>query len=245
MSQQENNENKTGDDALANKIKHLEELNRAIAHNLRGGVSNIKLLTEMLMEKKTTKAQLKNSNLGMSTSEGLQYIHDSSLALLNSLNAFMEMSEIHLKGGLLQEKCDLAKMIRDITTQLKGSIKDDTIHVFLGVTHITYPCPYLESILYNLISNAMKYARKDVPADIAIVTYKEEGRTVLKVKDNGIGIDLNRFGDKLFKLYETFHKGYDSRGIGLYMTKAQIESLGGTITVKSKVNEGTEFTVTF
>ena len=67
----------------------------------------------------------------------------------------------------------------------------------------------------------------------------------MSVKDNGLGIDLDVYGNKMFLLYKTFHKNKDSRGVGLFITKNQIESLGGKIEVKSKVNVGTEFLVSF
>ena len=69
-------------------------------------------------------------------------------------------------------------------------------------------------------------------------------KTVITVKDNGLGINLDKYGERLFKLNQVFHAGFNSKGIGLYITKTQVESLGGTIEVKSKENEGSEFIVT-
>lgn len=89
----------------------------------------------------------------------------------------------------------------------------------------------------------LKYSAKDKQPKIEISTVAEDHRVLLSVKDNGIGIDLERFGHKMFKLNQVFHRGYDSKGVGLFLTKAQIEAIGGTITVNSKVGEGTEFVV--
>jgi signal transduction histidine kinase len=72
-----------------------------------------------------------------------------------------------------------------------------------------------------------------------------DGKVQLSSKDNGLGIDLELYGDRVFKLNQVFHEGHDSKGVGLFITKTQIESLGGTIEIKSKPNEGAEFTVTF
>ncbi len=110
---------------------------------------------------------------------------------------------------------------------------------------INYPKLYLESIIYNLVSNAIKYRSKTIQPVIEISTFILGERVQLSVKDNGLGIDLARYGDKLFKLNQIFHEGYDSKGVGLFITKAQIESLGGTISVQSMPNEGCNFTVTF
>ena len=91
----------------------------------------------------------------------------------------------------------------------------------------------------------LKYSKMDTPVKITVTTTTKNGRPILIVKDNGIGIDLKRFGDRVFNLNQTFHRGYESKGVGLYITRSQVESLGGTIQVKSTVNEGSEFIVEF
>jgi len=110
---------------------------------------------------------------------------------------------------------------------------------------ISYPELYMESILYNFIHNSLKYSNEDVPLKITISTYERDGRPVLSVKDNGLGINLQAYGRKIFNLYQVFHPGYESKGVGLYIIKTQIESFGGHISVKSEVNEGCEFIVEF
>ncbi|HEX8377653.1 MAG TPA: ATP-binding protein [Pedobacter sp.] len=115
----------------------------------------------------------------------------------------------------------------------------------LIVDTIDYPVIYLESILYNLISNAIKYRRKSVKSVIKIKTYFEENRTVLEVSDNGLGIDLKRYGSQVFQLNKVFHSGYDSKGLGLFILKNQVETLGGKITVTSEPNQGATFKVFF
>ena len=72
-------------------------------------------------------------------------------------------------------------------------------------------------------------------------TKQEDNYIVLSVKDTGLGLDLTVFGNKIFSLYQTFHKNKDSKGVGLFITKNQVEALGGKIEVKSEVNVGTEF----
>ena len=102
----------------------------------------------------------------------------------------------------------------------------------------------MESIIYNLLSNALKYVSPDRIPDVLLRTYEKDGKVTLSVKDNGLGIDLVKYGSKIFKLNQVFHNNPTSKGVGLYITKAQIESLGGTIQVKSRENEGSEFIVT-
>jgi sensor histidine kinase regulating citrate/malate metabolism len=78
-----------------------------------------------------------------------------------------------------------------------------------------------------------------------VTAQKEGDRIVFSVEDNGIGIDLNKNGDKLFGMYKTFHTNDDARGIGLYITKNQIEAMGGNIITCSELNKGTTFKVYF
>ena len=97
----------------------------------------------------------------------------------------------------------------------------------------------------NLVSNSLKYSRKDVKPIIRIGTFSKEGQNFLSVADNGLGIDMHKFGKSLFKFQKSFHSGYDSKGIGLYLIRNQVEDLGGTITAESDVDKGSVFTVRF
>ncbi|HEX3384884.1 MAG TPA: ATP-binding protein, partial [Mucilaginibacter sp.] len=69
-------------------------------------------------------------------------------------------------------------------------------------------------------------------------------KTLITFEDNGIGIDMEKNGKDMFKFSKVFHKGYDSKGVGLYITKNQIEACGGTITVESQPDVGTQFSIT-
>jgi PAS domain S-box-containing protein len=104
---------------------------------------------------------------------------------------------------------------------------------------------YLDSILLNLISNAIKYRSPDREATVEIYGGPENGYTLLAVKDNGLGIDLDRHGKKLFGLYKVFHRNEDARGFGLYLTKSQVEAMGGRIQAESAVGTGSTFKVYF
>ena len=112
-------------------------------------------------------------------------------------------------------------------------------------TKIHFNQLYLESIIQNLLSNALKYAHPDRYAEIIFSDYEDLDYVTLLIKDNGIGIDLDTYGDAIFGLYRTFHKNENAEGVGLYITKNQLESLGGSISVTSKVSEGSTFILKF
>jgi signal transduction histidine kinase len=113
------------------------------------------------------------------------------------------------------------------------------------LNEITYISEYLESILLNLITNAIRYRQKGRKPVIFIQTYQENGSNFLEVSDNGMGIDLDQYGDKMFGMYKTFHRHPEAKGIGLFITKNQVEAMGGNISVTSTVNIGTTFKIKF
>ena len=97
----------------------------------------------------------------------------------------------------------------------------------------------------NLISNAIKYGHQDRKTVIDIYTYLEDNRPCLMIKDNGLGIDLKKYGNKIFHMYQTFHDREDAVGIGLFIVKNQVEMLQGSIEVMSTVDVGTTFIIRF
>ena len=236
---------------LALKVKQLEDVSHIIAHNLRGAGSNIKLLADILMLK-MEKMQVGERALAdavtadeFTTTQAITYIQESTNSFLATLNTLMQATEAELNTGVQYEDCDITQIVASIVGQLHGFVhqRKAVIDLDLGLPVISYPRAYMESMLYNFINNALKYARPDVPLKLTISTRMENGRQVISVKDNGLGIDMKKYSARIFQLNQVFHSGYESKGIGLYITRTQIESMGGTIMVKSVVDEGSEFIV--
>ena len=108
-----------------------------------------------------------------------------------------------------------------------------------------HPNEYLVSLFHNFISNSLKYRSKDRKPHIRISSVKTDGHVLLKYQDNGMGIDLKKFGNKIFKAGQVFHHHPEAKGFGLYMTKMQIENHGGEIWVESTPGDGVTFFVKF
>jgi signal transduction histidine kinase len=147
-----------------------------------------------------------------------------------------------------KEELMLKDIFEDVFSQLdfliglhKPIIKFD----FEQVSFLNTNKSYLESILLNLLTNAIKYKSETRKLKINISAEQLDDDVVLIFKDNGIGIDLERNRDKIFGLYQRFHDYPDSKGLGLYLVKSQVETMGGTISIESKVDFGTTFTLTF
>jgi len=218
---------------LENKFEQLEEFNRIVAHNLRGPVGNILMIADMLVED-TNAAELYAPML-----------QEATTALDNTLGELIQILEIKLTKNVRYEDCRISDVLSNVLNILKPQCDGIVIKRHLQVEELYYPKLYLESIIYNLLSNAVKYRRTHVVPCIAIKTYVENEAVVLEVIDNGLGIDLEKYGHQIFKLHKVFHKGFDSKGLGLSKIKTQIETLGGRINVQSLPNKGSTFKVVF
>lgn len=227
------NELENTKNALEVKVNQLEEFNQIIAHNLRGPISNIQMLINEL-----TTSQKDNDQY-------LQLLKKSSQNLTDTLNELSRVLELQSSEKADLELCRFSDITQKILEQFGIEIqkKNAIITTHYDVQEIKYSKVYLESILYNLISNSLKYSTK--PPIIHIETFLKENKIILKIIDNGIGIDLERYKDDLFKFKKIFHRGYDSNGIGLFLIRHQIESLGGSIDIESTPGEGTTFCITF
>ncbi len=220
---------------LKNKIEQLEEFNRIVAHNLRGPVGNIVQMGQLMDEDKNCTEVL------------VPLLREASVSLDSTLKQLVNILELKLNDSIAFQECLFEEIILKVKSMLNVQIEKEKIGFVtsLQVGTLHYPVIYLESILYNLISNAIKYRRKSVKSVIKIKTYIEDSKTVLEVSDNGLGIDLKRYGSQVFQLNKVFHSGFDSKGLGLFILKNQIETLGGKITVISEPNHGATFKVFF
>ncbi len=209
-----------------------------VSHNLNSHSGNISMLLELL-EAETSEEKRK---------EVLQYLKNTSVALQDTIHNLNEVVSIQTDTSKAKELLSFEKIYDQVIDVLSAKILETGTLIdadFSACKMIEYVPAYLESIMLNLVSNAIKYRHTDRAPLIEIKTSTEDGRPVLSVSDNGTGIDLALHGDKLFRMYKTFHGNPDARGIGLFITKNQVESLGGNISVQSSVNVGTTFKIKF
>lgn len=220
---------------LARKNSQLKDFGLIMAHNLRGPMSNIVGLN-YLYEDDPSEA---NTAFFLEQTVG---ITKNMLETLGDLNVIIETG---LEDQLPSEKVDLKKIVQKEWQSLEEKMGKATIITDFLVPSLYLPKFYLESILHNFISNALKYRSPDRNLSVLVKSWREKGLVYLSVADNGLGMDLERMGNKVFGLYNTFHKHGQSKGLGLYVTKMQIEKLGGEVSVQSEPNVGTTFTVSF
>jgi signal transduction histidine kinase len=148
--------------------------------------------------------------------------------------------------GKERKTLNFEESLKTVLSGLQGSIKASGAKIeydFTECAEAYYIPAYLESIFQNMVTNAIKYRHPDRKPFIRIRSARIRHHIYLYFEDNGLGIDLDKHGDSIFGMYKTFHHNPDAKGIGLFMTRNQIETMGGSIDVASTVNEGTKFTV--
>ena len=160
------------------------------------------------------------------------------------IDTLQVMEDIDIKSEHINlEEC-LSKIIKQIESQIEAERVDIQID-FSDAPQIYFPKKYMESIFSNLLSNAIKYKSPERTPSIQFKSKKEIGCIVVSVKDNGLGIDLDLHKERIFKIRQVFHNHSDSKGLGLFMTKTQINAMGDEIWVESEVNRGSTFFIKF
>ena len=224
---------------IIQRNKDLEQFSYIISHNLRSPVANIIGLTAELSD----------------------YTHSAETVLMlkeaisNDVKRLEEVivdlnSIVQTKRDIMEQKEDiqLNSLVENIKLSINYLIENQGIYIttnFSQLNSIHTIKSYLQSIFYNLISNSIKYRSNDRDLILEIFTEVVDESVLIVFKDNGTGIDLEKIGCQLFGLYKRFHAGTEGKGLGLYMVKTQVETLGGKIDVESKVGVGTTFTIEF
>ena len=223
---------------ISSQNERLFNFAHIVSHNLRSHTSNLTLITELINTSETVEEKL-------DLMSNIESITNSLNETIEHLNEVVTIQTTTNNSKTLISFTDTVQQVRSTISQIIINEKAQIITDFSKLERILYIPAYLESIILNLITNAIKYKHPDRNPIINIKTYLEHSKPVLEITDNGIGIDLETFGNKIFGMYNTFHRNKDAVGIGLFITKNQIEALHGEISVKSEVNKGTTFTIKF
>ncbi|WP_298893150.1 PAS domain-containing sensor histidine kinase [uncultured Psychroserpens sp.] len=240
VKQKEINLEKTSE-IIASQNSRLFNFAHIVSHNLRSHSSNLSLIVQLIDDMDSIEEKL----------ELMDNIKDVSDSLNTTIEHLNEVVTIQTNADQHREKVNFAATLNQVCTSISQIISTNNVTIlpdFSEVKDVDYIPAYMDSILLNLLTNAIKYKHVDRDPIISVKTFvdfKDNDRVVLEIKDNGAGIDMEKFGDKVFGMYKTFHYNKDAVGIGLFITKNQIESLNGEIDVDSILNEGTTFTIKF
>ena len=218
--------------------KKLINFAHIVSHNLRSHTANFSMLLEFLIkEEDETEKERILKMLSQASDNLLLTLEDLNQVVAINTNVNLDKKTLKINDIVNKVQQDLSTFLEKNHVKIRTDIPDN-------FTVASVPA-YLESIILNLVTNAVKYKSPD-RSPVIEITAKKQGRNVLlSIADNGLGIDLNRHGGKIFGMYKTFHSREDARGLGLYITKNQVEAMGGSITVNSEVDKGTIFNVYF
>lgn len=222
-------------DSLQSRNKELSQFAYMVSHHLRAPIARILGLASIF----DTNPEENNfivEKIIEGTNELDEVVRDINL-VISARNPEVETMEY----------VEFEKKLRLITKVMEKEITET--HAWITSDFADAPktftnSNYLYSIVSNLLSNALKFRSPDRPLHVHLKSFKVENFICLSIKDNGRGIDMEKNGKHVFSIYKRFHgNSIPGKGVGLHLVKAQVESLGGKIELRSEINEGTEFRI--
>jgi PAS domain S-box-containing protein len=223
---------------LAFQNSQLGDFCNIVSHNLRSPLVNMNLLVDLVEESRDVNEK---QNLIGKFKPIINNVNETFNELLESLQI---QQDLEVKSEKIVIRNYFKKILEGFEAQISQSqavIEAD----FEEAPVLYFPPKYLSSMLHNFISNALKYKSPQRRPMINLKTKRENGHIILSIKDNGLGIDLNQHQAELFKISKVFHDHPDAKGFGLYITRTQVETMGGRIWVESQLNKGSTFFVEF
>jgi signal transduction histidine kinase len=216
---------------LSRQTQQMEQFSYIIAHNLKAPIARMQGLINLI-------------SLQSGKSEELEKLKICTQELESTLSDLMDILRVKTSPLESVRKVDIGEVLQKIRFQLQDKIEQAgaEIETQLDLQEVYTVPAYLESILFNLISNSIKYRSAKRPLRIRIESREKNGYCIISVNDNGLGFDPEAVRGKIFQPYQRFHSHIDGKGLGLYMVKTQLESLGGILEFESQPDQGTTFT---
>lgn len=221
------------------KNTQLVDFCSIVSHNLRAPLVNISMLVDYIEQTDDEKERM----------EVLAKVKPVVNHLMDVFNELVESIQVKQDTGILSDHISMQECLNKVLRGFQTQIQDYDADIQIDIKEapsIYFPKKYMESILANLISNALKYKSPDRKPVIKIKTEKKANQNIiLSIADNGLGIDLILHRDQIFKIRKTFHKHPDAKGFGLFMTKTQVEAKNGVIWAESQPGKGSTFYIEF
>ena len=240
VSKMVENERKLNDYLKVTREQNKSLLNFAhiVSHNLRSHSTNMSMLIDFLVKEEDPNEIERIKQMLSAASNGLT-------ETVNHLNEVIQVRTSTLEK---MKPVNLEKSVYGVLRNLEAQIDElnPILKIAIPKEHIINVVPaYLDSILLNLFTNAIKYSSPKRTLEITVTSIEKDSNIVIAFSDNGLGLDLGRYGTRVFGMFKTFHNHKDAKGIGLFITKNQIEAMRGSITIESSVDVGTTFTMQF
>ncbi|MFE3847529.1 PAS domain S-box protein [Flavobacterium sp. LB3P45] len=223
-------------EVTSNQNSKLFNFTHIVSHNIRSHTSNLSMIVDVIENTDSVDDKLSYFDLFKEGTEKLS----ESIEYLNEIICVQQKTNIEKTKIFLKNEIEKTKMALSLVIKESEITITDTIPKDLTVTAIP---AYLDSILLNLFTNAIKYKSLERNSTLEIGYEIIKDYLVINFKDNGLGLNLEKNGHKIFGMYKTFHDNEDAKGIGLFITKNQLEAMNGKIEVESKEGEGSNFKI--
>lgn len=217
----------------------LKQLNYTTSHDLRAPVNSLLSVFSLLDVSKIQDEE---------TLEIIDILKLATEGLKQTLNNYVDALGQKDVLNVPIEELDLYKSLQKVMGSIKSLIETSKAEInidFSEVPTIKFNRAYLESVFLNLLTNSIKYAKPDSVPEITIHSQMENNIVQLIFTDKGQGFDMEKVKNKIFGFQQKFHENSESKGIGLYLIYNHITSLGGSVALESKINEGAKFTISF
>ncbi|TGL15595.1 PAS domain-containing sensor histidine kinase [Leptospira meyeri] len=224
--------------SLLTQNKQLQAYNQIISHHLRAPVSNLRSLLDLMKETD----QLKE------VKEIESHLENVTGTLETVLSELITTLKIQNSDQFRPEPVNIDQSFANVIRLMNGEISSKQAEIqsnFSGGNTVYFSKEFLETIFLHLLSNSLRYADPNRRLRISVESFQIGSQTTISFSDNGIGIDLERYGDQIFQLRKTFHRHISGKGLGLFLIKYKMESVGGRIEVRSKPGEGATFLMYF
>ena len=212
------------------------------SHDLKAPISNIEGLLEVLRQELPA---VPGQSAEVQPVLGL--MQESVNRFKRTIDHLTDVSKLQKEHGRPTEAVSLAAVIRDVQLDLEPLIRNTSAQLEIdvaAVAKVSFSEKNLRSVVFNLLSNALKYHAPNRPPQVRLRAWPEAGATVFEVQDNGLGLNAAN-EQRLFGMFQRFHDHVEGSGIGLYMVKKMVENAGGRIAVQSELGRGSTFTVYF
>jgi PAS domain S-box-containing protein len=224
---------------LIERNRDLEQFAYIVSHNLRAPIANIKGLVTLIGNSESADDRNYMVHALEQSSERLDtVVKDLNMILDIRQNIATQQTSV----------IDLKQVVGNVQLMISGFVQSSNVlfHLNFSSGSLVFGIDaYVDSIFLNLMTNSIKYAHPDRTPEISVETQVEGDNLVVIYRDNGIGIDLEKYRDQLFGFYKRFNNTKEGKGLGLFLIKSHIEALGGTVSIDSKLNEGTTFKLNF
>lgn len=219
-----------------NQNERLKNFAHVVSHNLRAHAANFSALIDILRKQFPTDNENHIIEMLYRSSDSLnKTISDLGHVVRMTSTTLDSLSSVNLGKAAQKAVSDVAVFAQTNQVKIINDITQDV--------HVNVIPAYLDSILLNFLTNGIKYRDTERESFVRLSYIEEPAHHIVCIEDNGLGIDMEKHGQNLFGMYKRFHRNKDAVGLGLFITKSQIESMGGEVRVQSKVNEGSKFKV--